>query len=311
MKRSILTVLFVLFSLIISAKAQANHCEFQVSLYFQGLRAYTTYQVFKSTVDATANDCNVVNSHNQAFLLATTDAYGQLSFSFVEYGYGEFTYTVYSDGLEYRQVFSNVGYQTVPTAHQYCENQDSYLSIGQFARVPLANSSRTKIRLSAGITSSEVRTPIAQGRKVLVVEGPLCLDGITWWRVVYDYGEVSQITGWMAETDGEVFYLEPVAGEYAQIVYPALPNYASATTLPWMTINTLVRSNPSLVTSSVIGRVHVNEIVSVIGTNATGTWLQVSLPDGSIGWSCSQLLYSNVSQYPVAVTDDSSEICEI
>lgn len=73
--------------------------------------------------------------------------------------------------------------------------------VGDFARVTLGGL-KNNIRINAMTDSSRV-AQIPQGDVFVVLQGPRCSDGFTWYRVDYD-GAV----GWTAEADDDEYWLE-------------------------------------------------------------------------------------------------------
>lgn len=104
------------------------------------------------------------------------------------------------------------------------------LVVGQNARVTIDTPSR--VRDVAGLNGTQVGqiNPIDT---VLVVDGPVCLDGINWWRV-----SVGSTTGWTAEgLDGE-YFLESIAPTPTPVpLYDSLP---TAYDLDWNADGTLI-----------------------------------------------------------------------
>jgi hypothetical protein len=71
---------------------------------------------------------------------------------------------------------------------------------------PLAN----KVRAGPGV-SGELLGHIQPGENVLVLEGPSCADGYTWWRV----RSLAGLEGWTAEGDAEGYWLvHPISAWY-------------------------------------------------------------------------------------------------
>lgn len=87
------------------------------------------------------------------------------------------------------------------------------LSVGAGAKVVTAHLS---VRQSPGANSPTVYgTSLSEGRTVTIIDGPVCLDGVLWWKgdsgpITLTNGDVITMVGWMAEESGSEWLLEPV-----------------------------------------------------------------------------------------------------
>jgi len=68
---------------------------------------------------------------------------------------------------------------------------------------PVANRVRSEPDRNA-----EILGQIMPGEKFTVLEGPVCADGWSWWRV---RSRVQDLEGWSSEGDGETYWLQPAA----------------------------------------------------------------------------------------------------
>lgn len=84
-----------------------------------------------------------------------------------------------------------------------CEDAfEPRLEIGGYAKVVVY---QVTVRRMAGLYAAPLNY-FARDRILLVEDGPVCLDGLYWWKVeseALDYG------GWVAEADDENYFLEP------------------------------------------------------------------------------------------------------
>lgn len=78
----------------------------------------------------------------------------------------------------------------------------SRLIVGQEARVSFGASNRVR---SAPTLNSELIGRITPGDTFLILDGPVCAEGFTWYQV-----EVSSLIGWTAEGDATDYWLEPI-----------------------------------------------------------------------------------------------------
>ncbi|MDQ7025330.1 MAG: clostripain-related cysteine peptidase [Anaerolineae bacterium] len=99
----------------------------------------------------------------------------------------------------------------------------SRLEVGDYAQVTtIANESAAGgLRLRAGASTSNAEVTVLVGETNLqILEGPVCVNELNWYRVVV---LESGIEGWSAEALGEVYYIEPISGPAATDTPTALP----------------------------------------------------------------------------------------
>lgn len=125
----------------------------------------------------------------------------------IQYGGGGATYEGYLQEKEVLLQILASYHQTLvePT----CAASRSRLIPGLFAVVMGGPNDPPNRLRSAPDTSAEIITRIASGRFVFVLEGPICADGVVFWKVVTDGLESSHQEGWTAEGDGTKYYLVP------------------------------------------------------------------------------------------------------
>ena len=88
-----------------------------------------------------------------------------------------------------------------------CTSGWSRLSEGSYAVVTGgSNDPPNRVRASPS-TSADVIAQIYGGTIIRVLEGPVCADGLVFWKV--ENGSIPGETGWTAEGDGTEHYLEP------------------------------------------------------------------------------------------------------
>jgi hypothetical protein len=80
------------------------------------------------------------------------------------------------------------------------------LEIGKEAEVSRRLGLRLRIREEPGLDSNII-TSMPRGTRMTVLEGPVCQDGYYWWNVEMERGA---LTGWMAEGEPRLYYLEPL-----------------------------------------------------------------------------------------------------
>jgi len=87
-----------------------------------------------------------------------------------------------------------------------CSSGWTRLQAGMFASVTEANGIPNRIRSSPS-QADEVIAQIYPGTPVQVIEGPVCADGLVFWKVEHE--SIPGRTGWTAEGDGQEYWLEP------------------------------------------------------------------------------------------------------
>jgi Bacterial SH3 domain len=85
----------------------------------------------------------------------------------------------------------------------------SQLHSGEHAYVAFAPAVASNLRSDPDVEQGTVTSQIQPGERVRVVEGPVCQDGMIWWKVV---NEGNAQTGWAAEGDARGYWLLPLAG---------------------------------------------------------------------------------------------------
>jgi hypothetical protein len=64
---------------------------------------------------------------------------------------------------------------------------------------------RLRIRAEPGLNQAILHR-MARGTEVSIIGGPVCADGYQWWNI--DLG--ARGTGWVAEGEPQLYYLEPL-----------------------------------------------------------------------------------------------------
>jgi WD40 repeat protein len=84
----------------------------------------------------------------------------------------------------------------------------SPLKRGQIARVSPGDSNRVR---SDPATTGELLGTLPGGYVFLVVNGPVCSDGLVWWEIYTAYQDGGVIGGWTAEGRSNEYWLEPIS----------------------------------------------------------------------------------------------------
>ncbi len=121
---------------------------------------------------------------------------------------GEVTHLL--DGLSYRfrmtpQMVYESNQPAFPIPPVACPGMlPSRLTVGQGGRV-IPDTSANNLR-TLPFKGSDVLAKIPAGDSFTVISGPVCSDGIVWWRVNYP-----PLDGWTAESEGDTYFLEPLS----------------------------------------------------------------------------------------------------
>ena len=92
---------------------------------------------------------------------------------------------------------------------------DISLQLGDWARVSVDPPLPNKIRSQPG-SNGEMTGQVGPGENVLVLDGPRCADGYTWWFV----RSLDGLEGWTAEGDAEGYWLVEPISEWVQLPEP-------------------------------------------------------------------------------------------
>jgi len=77
---------------------------------------------------------------------------------------------------------------------------------GILSQVSEASTAANRVRSGPGIVN-EIIAQLNPGTVVKILEGPVCADGLVFWKVESDL--IPDGIGWTAEGDGVEYYLEP------------------------------------------------------------------------------------------------------
>ena len=152
------------------------------------------------------------------------------------------------------------------------------LTIGEPARITVAGG--LNVREQPTVRSPAV-TLLAQGKRILVLEGPVSSDGYTWWKVDDNQGTI----GWVAGGQGLEDWISPQVGDARPIDRsPIIGDRVIVTLNGELT----VRALPG-VGSTIVARAGTNETFTVVaGPQAADGyfWYQIRSDDGQVeGWA--------------------------
>ena len=152
------------------------------------------------------------------------------------------------------------------------------LNIGDQARITVATGLNIREQPSTG---APVVVLLAQGKRVLVLEGPAASDGYVWWKIDDNQGNI----GWVAGGDGEQEWISARIGEVQPVNRsPIVGDRVVVTLLGQLS----VRALPG-VDSVLVGHAGTNEQFSVVaGPQAADGyfWYQIRSDDRQVeGWA--------------------------
>ncbi|HXQ38347.1 MAG TPA: hypothetical protein VN843_30385, partial [Anaerolineales bacterium] len=88
-----------------------------------------------------------------------------------------------------------------------CTSGWTRLQAGNEARVSQETTTPNRVRAGSS-TAEEVVVMLHPGTVMKVIEGPVCADGLIFWRVENE--SIPGGAGWTAEGDGSEYWLEPI-----------------------------------------------------------------------------------------------------
>lgn len=152
------------------------------------------------------------------------------------------------------------------------------LNIGDQARISASAGLNIREQPSAGAPFVVL---LAQGKRVLVLEGPTVSEGYVWWKVDDNQGNI----GWVAGSRGAEAWISPQLGEARPINRSPIVGDRVVVTL----VGELsVRALPG-VSSALVARARTDEQFSVVaGPQAADNyfWYQIRSDDGEVeGWA--------------------------
>jgi len=130
-------------------------------------------------------------------------------------------------------------------------------------------------------TSAPVVVLLAQGKRVLVMEGPAASDGFIWWKVDDNQGNI----GWIAGGDGREEWISPQVGEPRPVNRSPIVGDRVVVTLAG---ELSVRALPG-VSSPLVARARTNQQFNVVAGPQSADnyfWYQIRSDDGRVeGWA--------------------------
>jgi hypothetical protein len=121
------------------------------------------------------------------------------------YVIGGYDSTTYQNTAYYGWLGSQKSAETSVVNQPDCTSGWTRLEAGQEAKVSEDNSLTNLVRLGPG-TNEPIVARLYPGSIVKLIEGPVCVDGVVFWRV----GSYPTGIGWTAEGEGKEYYLEPI-----------------------------------------------------------------------------------------------------
>ena len=130
-------------------------------------------------------------------------------------------------------------------------------------------------------TNAPVVILLAQGKRVLVLEGPVASDGYIWWKVDDNQGNI----GWIAGGDGSEEWISPQVGEPRPVNRSPIVGDRVVVTLAG---ELSIRALPG-VSSPLVSRARTNQQFNVVAGPQSADnyfWYQIRSDDGRVeGWA--------------------------
>ena len=129
----------------------------------------------------------------------------------------------------------------------FCEGTlPSILSVGSVAQVANTGGIVLRVRDVAG---GDILAEIEEGTEFVVIGGPECSEGYTWWQIQIDSVDNTPIIGWSAEGDSEDYWVDVLSNPQPEptatlTTIADLPETPQATTPP-QTIDTVPTEDSS------------------------------------------------------------------
>ncbi len=152
------------------------------------------------------------------------------------------------------------------------------LNVGDQARIVAATGLNIREQPS---TNAPVVVLLAQGKRVLVLEGPAASDGYVWWKVDDNQGNI----GWIAGGDGREEWISRQVGEPRPVNRSPIVGDRVVVTL----VGELsIRALPG-VSSPLVSRARTNQQFNVVAGPQSADnyfWYQIRSDDGRVeGWA--------------------------
>ncbi|PJF22537.1 MAG: hypothetical protein CUN56_05505 [Phototrophicales bacterium] len=94
-----------------------------------------------------------------------------------------------------------------PLNPQACgAHENNGITIGVVARTTFVDGLPLNLRTGPGTSGTQVSRLLPEGETFLVIAGPRCADGYTWWNIRLNDGS----TGWVAQAGQDFYWIEPV-----------------------------------------------------------------------------------------------------
>ncbi len=197
-----------------------------------------------------------------------------------------------------------------PEFHSYCpDGPASALAVGDYGYT--STHSRVRIRILPGLDQPQSRLyTLPFGTDFIVIDGPVCVAGTTWWQIVGQQGTPYEFIGYAAETviverllfrDTTQPALEVPLSEVSVLSYNAFQPKPT-------TLN--VRQGPDVLEPRV-SRLHNDTIVHVVGRDWGGYWYLVedAFSGFDLGWVCAPLGYINFDPENITIAAATSHDC--
>ena len=147
----------------------------------------------------------------------------------------------------------------------------SYMSGATKARTTHGGGS-LRVRSNPGVSASVIGH-INSDEEFLIVDGPQCADGYTWWKI-----NDNSLIGWVAERDAATWFIKPIDPTLHGTKQPTTYRYARI--IPDVDIWPMYAKPND--TSQLLGNLAADEYYELL--DGQDGWVKVRTPDGTVGW---------------------------
>lgn len=166
----------------------------------------------------------------------------------------------------------------------------------------------TNWRIFPGINTERIRT-VGQGVRFVVIDGPVCQDGLAWYRGQIEPGSLIEVIGWFALYDSHGNQLARATSESIDPVNPPLVdnlNYAAVEALAHA-LNLRQCPRPSDEFCPSLYTIRPGTAYPVYGRNANSQWVRIYVWEQNIwGWVFLPLTHYNFDPFTLPILDISS-----
>jgi hypothetical protein len=91
------------------------------------------------------------------------------------------------------------------TLRRICRGLPTRMAFGMSGQVAFTGNKFMNIYQNPGF-NQVIIVRIVEGTHITIINGPLCTDDATWWKIQTD----KKVEGWMVESQNGIYLIEPV-----------------------------------------------------------------------------------------------------